>query len=689
MKGSVLTSICLTALCFSCMHRHSNVLHEEGPFAINVESFGAVADDGIDDSDAIADAIKFALSDESNGSVIQFNGGTYDLEKPIHAFKWNVQNENFDMVSLTLKGPIPCYSPSRKIGVSTVLKKNFDGATIVLQRGRNCRIENFTFVGELDKMNDPVSILSASFDLSKDLSFQYSPRCAVVIDPFHKDVPEFARYDGHDKYYKNNSRGGSSMISIKGCSFVQEDLCIAVNPSNGVQNGENIIAEECHVQRCDVFWASGQTQSRGNVIRSVYGYLINTFIDCTLIGKKIGTPPLLSNLNLAGFVRNLAKIDTRFSGFSVSQSYFESMWSLGSIRSNFISFSQTQMKFVGYSKDFFAPPYHLQSNAVCTFRDCSIEFFSNCKEKSPILFNAPSVLISGGWIESGLVAASGYYNSRGGSLHNVDFDNVYLKCQESIVNGGRGPKSLQQLNNRIFLGQCSLESLDGARYYNPGTTFSEFYFDEVEILVDSASKELKFRSPYARSLNTGDCLFGLNTINYFDSRRNVKSMRSYLGYVSEINNDIVKVRCVPEGTTSGKTVVYCVEYPIFIVPVWGNISKGSNVVTSITSPLGLLPEIGTRIYHPMFSRPAIVRESNTRDGELLLSESSKQNGSVEIISVDYNQIYDTYGGDISGVEFLKTRANVVFRKMDGRDINMSCIKGGIPTRTSQPVLVRK
>ncbi len=78
-------------------------------------------------------------------------------------------------------------------------------------------------------------------------------------------------------------------------------------------------------------------------------------------------------------------------------------------------------------------PFQLYTNNSTTFRDCNIQYFSNCINPMPIIFRSESLLISGGSIEGGVVVADGITNTGGDDLHKVSMDNVKIKCLGKVA----------------------------------------------------------------------------------------------------------------------------------------------------------------------------------------------------------------------------------------------------------------
>ncbi len=532
---------------------------------IDISSYGAIPNDGKDDSDAIQSAIDFAIN-KGTTSHVYCPPGIYDLNKGIVIANQKGNGEYF-FTTLTLSGHISTYASDQNIGHTTVFRLRNPTFGIVLQSARNCVVENIVFEGCAKYTTDPKTIIDWKAD---DWGFRananinrYSPSCAITIDPFHKDVPTGDQYIGFSNKYTNTSKGGSSMVLIRGCSFYKHYIAIANNTSGSVQNGDNIRAENCHVSTCHTFWSCGQTQSRGNSIENVYALFLHTFISGRQIGSQIGTPPTVSNLNLAGFCKQVIDIKTGFSGVNFYRSYLESIWSLGLANGLSTSFDQCQISFNTPNVDFFMPPFQLWADNTVAFRDCNIQFFTNCTVKMPMLFKAKSLILSGGSVEGGVVVADGITNAGGDDLHKVSYDNVFIKCIGKVAGKKVSEKPGVNIKNEIIMGGEIILSSGGDMYLNSGTTYDIDYVEDASIHINYLEKTADFICKDGLKYSIGDNIFTLQDV---DPRVGGFSMqgtiRSALGYVSKIETNKITVSGVPVGFKDGKERIYVVTYPI-------------------------------------------------------------------------------------------------------------------------------
>lgn len=531
---------------------------------VNVADFGAFPNDGTDDSNAIQKAIDYAIK-SNRSSYVYCPPGVYILNTGL-IISNKKNNGEYNFVTLTIGGNTSTYAGDQNIGKTVVFKMLKPTFGLALQSARNCVIENIVFEGCASFSTNPSDIINQSNSNTdrklNTITNTFSPSCAIVIDPFHKGVPIKDQYNGHQVNYTNSSTGGSSMVLVKGCSFFQHYIAIANNPSANVQNGDNIRAENCHVSTCHTFWSCGQTQSRGNSIENVYALFLHTFVSGSQIGSKNGTPPTISNVNLAGFCKQVFEIRTGFSGLNVYRSYFESIWTLGVCLGLSTSFDQCQISFTLPNEDYFSPPFQLYTNNSTSFRDCNIQYFNNCTVPMPFLFRSESLLISGGSVEGGVVVADGYTNAGGDDMHKVVLENVKIKCLGKVAGKKSSEKPAVNLKDEIIMGGEVVLSSDGSIYVNMGTTYIQNYVEDATIQIDPKFKTAHFTTKDTKNYEVGDNIFTLQDVDPKLSGFIVQStVRSPLGYVSNISQNKITVSGVPYGFINRKDRIIVIKYP--------------------------------------------------------------------------------------------------------------------------------
>lgn len=539
---------------------------------INIQDFGAIPNDGKDDSSAIQNAVDYAIKNNKS-SLVYCPPGVYDLNKGIFVAHLR-ENGEYNFTTFTIRGHIPAYTPNQAIGSTTVFKIHHKGFGLALQLARNSVIENIVFEGSAKYSTDIKKIMEFTDDewgiKANANTNSFSPSCAIVIDPFHANVPKNEQYKDLSKLYTNQSNSGSSMVLIKGCAFFNHYIAIANNPSFGVQNGDNIRAEQCHVNTCHTFWSAGQTQSRANSIDNIYALLLHTLVSGVQIGNQQGTPPTISNVNLAGFCKKVFDIKTGFSGLNVYRSYFESVWSLGVSNGISTSFDQCQLKFHKPDREIPGPPFHIYSDRVVSFRDCSIEYFDNCNTPMPFLMRSKELLISGGQIEGGVIVADGITNAGGDDLHKVQLQGVFIKCMGKIAGKKATMKPETKLKDEILMGGEVIMTNEGEMIVNTSTTYNIEYMEKALINSQNNQGQISFTSIKPSEYKVGDNLFSDSNLDLKSIGLPKLTIRTFLGYVISILNNKVIVSGAPIGTQVGNHNVYKISYPTVLKSHIGN-----------------------------------------------------------------------------------------------------------------------
>lgn len=628
---------------FGCKTKHLESFNGESAnsFELNVRSFGAIPNDDIDDSDAIQAAVDKAIR-TGISSIIKLEPGIYNIHKGIILANQSSEG-NYKFINLTLSGHVPAFTHEQRFGASTVFHSRTPGFTLAIQNGRNCLIENIVFEGSGLQPNSVKEIFEFTDKewegSGKSRTNRYSPHCAIVIDPFHRNIPVKDYYPGYNGFYSNTSNGGTSMLTIRGCSFSRYFIGIANNPTNGVNNGDNIRSENCYVSHCHTFWAAGQTQSRCNSINNVYANSIHTFVSGVEIGNMQGTPPFLSNVNIAGFCKFVFNVNTLFSGVYMEQSYLENIWSLGIALGTTVSFDKCQIQFFIPGNEIYAPPFHLFSAATVNFSNCGIEYFSNCTVLAPIIMRARALQISGGWIEGGVITANGITNEGGEDMHNVFFENVVLKCQGSLAGRTSFVRPIENIANEIFTGGESLKSHDHSVFKNIGNTFQLYHIGDLSFSINHTSKTGSFKIKNTGMLKPGDNIFSTQAVALDDYTAGGYSLSLAMGYVSHIEGEEVFLKNIPEGLKSGILRLYVVEYPVFIPPLWGNIQINNSTITEIISYSdSFYPRKGTRIQMEGIPQGTYVIDSDPANRSITLSNKAVISGQEKFIrNADYVQ----------------------------------------------------
>ncbi|GEM_PF-6924587 len=590
-------------------------------YVVDITQFGAIPNDSKDDSEAIQRAIDHAIHSKES-SVVYCPAGVYKLSSGV-IIKNQQSSGEYRHVTLTLTGPAPAYSADQRIGSVAVFEVGKNNFGVGVHKGRNCSIQNIVFKGQTIYRANQAELLGFGPNSWEDIPVRKnknSPEAAIVIDPFHKSTSDRDKYPGFERFYSNNSGGGSSMIKISGCSFSNFYIALANNPSSGVSNGDNIVAKNCHVASCYTFWSSGQPQSRANEMSNIYATYIHTFISGNQIGRQHGTPPFVNNINIAGGCKYLAFLRSGFTGAHFNQCYMESIWSLGVFNVNHTSFDNCQIKFMNPDGRHYIPDFHLFSNNPVSFSNSSLEYFNNCKNPIALNLYCEHLTILGGHIEAGVVMPNGITNNGGDEIHNIDVNNTVLRCQNSTAIKNRIGMVEAKLANHVMINNSRFQTSKKEVYENNSTTYRLDYIEKARLTVDAIHKTAKFQTSNPGAYRVGDNLFSPETISIDFGYLTKLQIRTCLGYVSAVNGKEVTLSGINSMINDKNYQIYLGEYARFYPEIKVSYKKGSKTVSILQNTCSTLPVSGLRLNHAAFPPGSYV--TNATKSELFISAAA-------------------------------------------------------------------
>lgn len=538
---------------------------------LRVEQFGAVAGDGLDDSDEIQLAIDWALTPSIKASAVQFGSGVYDLDKGLVVARRT--GAEYDFVTCALKGANPVYD---NLNALTILEvNNVDGFGVAIQRGRKIHVENIRFRGFIPIAGTHENIVTWNIGAWTSGGFRNnirSPYSGIVIDPFHAD--DFAQaYPDFTGNYTNSSTGGTSMVTITGCSFDQLLVGIMHNPSSRVQNGDNVNVINCNVNRCRTFFASGQDQSRANRIEGCYVLSTRTTMDGRTYGNSIGSLPVLSNCNIAGgskylYVTNSGpRADVR-----ISETYAESLWALG-VGNGIPHFDQSTLKFSTSYSDW--RPTFVAEEAH--FTDCKIQYYGS-GPSIPFPF-AGQVSFDNCYIDGGLPYRQ-FTNSGGEEFNMISYDNVFFEDKgQYVANNARGIPTVNMWRHPVV---NELTDNRNSRFIHRAGLYQTIYMGNKTVGIDGVRYYIVDTN--SENYKVGDQVSTL-TQNYSASSMDgsdIATFRSTLGVVESISGDTIYLTGSPEGLSPGSYDISIYDLP-YVTRVIGTTTAGSNIMNIISA----------------------------------------------------------------------------------------------------------
>lgn len=545
-----------------------------------VEWFGAIPNDGIDDSYAWQKAINFVIS-KAHGAKLRASGGTFNVKNLVIA-KYIGGEAQF--VTIDIEGAAPALENISVNGQVTELYTTDNQAfTMAVQLGRMVHIKNILFNGvapappnEKTTVEWTTSNWTGSGTVRNN---RYSPHAGFLVDPFHVNVSSGGdRYPGATAWYTNTATGGTSGVTIEGCSFKNYIAGIAIALSGSTSNCDNIVFKHGSQVRNKNFWVTCQTQSRGNSITDLYSFgQTQTLINCTEYGAQQGTPPHIYNSNIAGMHKYLYQIQGEFGGFSISGTHIELIHSFGRLDGD-----QT-VDIIGCKVDLAKPGLYgtfaspvIAEGGTLNFIGGSLNWFDNTYAAA-FPFNVKALNFNGTSITGGIP-----YNS--GALNSTSFTGVRYRGYEGgmwkLYEANKiDDVSLDDIQNAAIIpGTKYTSTLYDIQYEAVGNKFDRILLDDsITLNIDSTTYTATFTADNGDMYKAGDMLT-TNSVEWADDIYTYSS--STLGWVSNVSGNTVTLSYVPYGadeTTYYST--YLTRIPRFIGRTTGNVTASSTSIT--------------------------------------------------------------------------------------------------------------
>lgn len=565
---------------------------------INVEWFGAKPDDGIDDSYAFQKAINYGAS-LATAAHVKCGGGVFIVNNVVIS---KYVSGNASYVALTLEGSTPSYDGVVISAKSTEIQTTDpQGFSLAIQRGANVLIKNINFRGLVaDVSGGGINALITRTDASWNSSGtvrdnHYSPHAAIVIDPFTSAVTGSDKYPNvSSSYYTNTTLGGSSLITMDGCSFRNYIVGVMVSPAPNIVNGDNIVFKNGNCYNNKIFWATGQAQTRGNSIYNLYSFgQIGTLVDGVTFGAQTGSAPTVSTSSLNGGTKYLYRVRTNFESVKFITTYSESLWSGGWSGGAFpVTFTDCNLN-IEYGNTFHSPLF--SEGGPISFKGGQIGSFDNTRAYG-LTFKNDFVSFNGTTIQGG-VPINFYPTSD--SYGNISFDNVTYQNSEatSVIK-----KGVQESGSELFFRQFCNPSMifqDGLniQYRMRGPYFERVLTDSKVIHVDTIRHLAFFKSATPSLYRVNDYLTTTTGIDWNNDQ--FTSSATGLGWIPQISNDTIYLEYAPWGIDTTVTYpIYNTRMMRFLPRVLYNSTNGSNKLTSLISGGGGLPQVGARIKGP-------------------------------------------------------------------------------------------
>lgn len=651
---------------------------------IHANWFGAIPGDGKDDSWAIQKAIDFAVNSAKN-PIVQLAGGNYMVSNVVIGKK---SGNEYDFVTLTLRGNTNLVAPSTEFTC-----ENKNGFCLNIQRGRNILIENISFVGRgpaFTSLRQVVEASEAEYTAGL-IANQYSQYNAINIDAFHSSIPVNVRYPGvAASWYTNTVRGGTSMTTIRNCSFLNFVNGVIESPAGVMQNGDNILVAECFFQGNKNCFSAGQNQSRANKLMGCYLLFNQTIVNGQDYGNKQGTVADVINCNIAGGVKYLYQVNGGFSGVNIVNTFAESVYSLGISGDMPVTFTNSQITMLRDDTDemFMAPM--IAHGRQLSFIGGSLEFFDNINA-TPFVMNIYGELSFNGTKLRGGVPLNSYYN-----MGRVKFNSVNFT---TVDGGGRLDETSQTpyddislvVNKHIIPGM-NYKLLQRINAEAVNDKIETVFFEQARIRVNSRTRTAYFISDRPGRYRQYDALAELGPVVSNPSPYDrYPGSQGALGIVSQISGDTIKLRYVPYGIADNSVHrVSLVRIPKFLPRILGDVQNGSNVIRNVQVYGGII-YVGSRVKGAGIPDGAYITQVG--QGTLTISlpaTATVSNNPVYDAKVVFTATYGAplyplapllmiYPGDYIDAEFSNTGA------ASDSIARWYCIKAGISGGNPAPV----
>lgn len=670
------------------------------------EWFGAIPNDGIDDSPAfqkMSDWVVRYSADTSNidrgpkGAVMRAGAGTFE----VHNWLWyKLGNDgiNFQYVTLSFRGICKPYDAAGILaGKCTRLHSGVDTSFIIgIQTGAGCSISNIQLSGTIgfpgSGLNGLIqstdSVWTQNFRLSND---RYSPNALILLDGINSAVPVGHRYPGAPAFWYNNNQGvGSSVTDIHDVALESCIIGIANSMAPGITNGDNATLKHAYMHSLRSAWVSANTQSRGNTISDVYSIgPIGTFINCVEYSSQSGTPPDVMNCSI-NQVKYLYNTSTQFAGMSFINTYCESLWSLGKSSGNFpISFDNCKLNF-DLSSTFHAPT--LSEGGPLSFKGGFIAYYDNAIAQG-FVFNNQIVSFDGTDIHGGVpvnltaTASPGIVN-----INNVSNFNL-IKGTTITVNGYTKGNIASFINTGMQPEQTVQDQGRGV-YKMVGEDKTEYLATESHQLVfDSVNYTAYFRATTPILFDIGQFLTTNTNVDY--SNDIYSATKTSLGFVSAISGDTIKLAYTTFGLNPATTYnIFICRQPQLLSRFLGNATSGNDTIKSVIIDAGTwgYPAVGSYIKAPSII-PSGTRVAAVGVGYVVLTQAAAatkgriQFEDAHMVGEFYSGHYDT--ADVNNLFYKGDRVYPIdLYDGLGDDSTLAyylCVSGGIPGGANAPI----
>lgn len=288
-----------------------NPVSSVGDGRMSVKWFSAVGNNSNDDYTAIQNTIDTIIRNNDGFKIVWFPSGTYRYTQPLIAYRWSGVVYQFFTVDFEGEGTI---FPSSSANAATLAPTFKNAPALSYQLCKGGKIKGIQFKGGfVPPFTEPnYAFYSCTFENFVDPTCrdsQFSPFCAVAIDPFTNSttLPPDGGYPTLTSFYRGlGSTGGSTGIQIE--NIIIDGFVVGVGCSvNGVTlNDELVQIQSIQFRNCKLGISGGQDQEKDNTVDHFACWdATHTIFATGLYGKNVPGNWYISNGNIAGAVNRL------------------------------------------------------------------------------------------------------------------------------------------------------------------------------------------------------------------------------------------------------------------------------------------------------------------------------------------------------------------------------------------------
>lgn len=316
---------------------------------ISVKDFGAVGDGITDDTQAIQNAIDWVVYQYQPKGVMPSLGsvympaGQYKITKTLQLG----YGEGFHSVHLIGSGQN--YRGESLFCGTTIIPTFNNAPAIAINAGRRTSISHLTIIGQnynwvqsnnlggfpAPSIDDLVASIWVDPSFPASSSSQYTPYCAIAIDPYSGTQPTvhypnvtFPSWLGYSTQY---GKGGSSQTLIEDVYIGGFVVGIAQQPSTYDGNGDETKVLECCIEYCQYAISVGNSQSRLFRVSNAFIAFVYTGFVTAVNGVQNGQPGMYidsSEVSASIYLMNIPTMQYG-GGLTFQNCYSEALYSLG------------------------------------------------------------------------------------------------------------------------------------------------------------------------------------------------------------------------------------------------------------------------------------------------------------------------------------------------------------------------